>query len=203
MDQAPFDVVTLDKANDGKVYKVYPLRLPGRRVPEKPRPSEKLRVKLLENEQEYDIAWSNIVKLELYEQLVLAETNKLAAEGKLDDAYEQLNFLFAYYPQTPGLAEARQSYLYISSAAAFRQQKLDEALALLEELHAQNPNYKASESSPTVLQRLGDVADRLTLRIQHRSDGHLLVVQGTILAPVDEAPRPHFAFTESLMLRPV
>ncbi len=170
MNQAPFDVVTLDKANDSKVYKVYPLRLPGRRVPERPRLSDKLRVKLLENEQEYDIAWANIVKLELYEQMVLTETNKLAADGKLDDAYEQLSFLVTYYPQTPGLAEARQSYLYISSAAAFRQQKFDEALALLEELHAQNANYRAGESSPTVLQRLGDVADRLIADYVQRQD---------------------------------
>jgi hypothetical protein len=161
MDQTPFDVVTLDKANDRKVYKVYPLKLPGRRVPERPRPADKLRVRLFETEQEYDIAWANIAKLELYEQLVLAETYKLAAEGRLDDAYEQLNFLFTYYPQTPGLAEARHSYLYVSSAAAFRQQKFEEALSLLEDLHAQNASFRASENSPTVLQRLGDVADRL------------------------------------------
>ena len=60
----------------------------------------------------------------------------------------QLNFLFTYYPQTPGLAESRQSYLYISSAAAFRQQKFDEALALLEELHAQNASYKPAKARP-------------------------------------------------------
>src|SRR6185437_15247163 len=60
MDQVPFDILTLDKANDSKVYKVFPVRLPGRRVPEKPRPTEKLRVKLLDDEQEYDVAWANI-----------------------------------------------------------------------------------------------------------------------------------------------
>src|SRR2546421_7765412 len=112
MDQPPFDILTLDKANDNKVYKVFPVRLPGRRIPEKPKPTEKLRVKLLEEEQEYDVAWANIAKLELYEQMVASEIQKFAAEGKLDDAYDELAFLLTYYPNTPGLAEVRQHYLY-------------------------------------------------------------------------------------------
>jgi peptide/nickel transport system substrate-binding protein len=161
IDQPPFDVVTLDKANDSKVYKIHPVNLPGRRIPEKPKASEKLRVKLLENEEEYEIAWFNIAKLELYEQMVLAEIGKLTAEGKLDEAYDELVFLITYYPNTPGLAETRQNYLYASSAAAFRQQRYDEALAILEELIAQNPNYRAGENAPPLVQRVGDVADRL------------------------------------------
>src|SRR5437773_6644435 len=161
MHQTPFDVLTLDKANDSKVFKVYPVRLAGRRVPEKPKPTDKIRVKLLENDEEYDVAWQNIAKLELYEQMVLAEANKLATEGKLDEAYDEIDFLLTFYPNTAGLPEARQNYLYLSSAAAFRQQKYDEALALIEELFAQNPNYRAGESSPTVRERLSDIADRL------------------------------------------
>src|SRR5262245_7892070 len=68
MHQPPFDVLTLDKTNDNKVYKVYPVPLPGRRVPERPRSSDKLRVKLMETDEEYEVAWLNIAKLELYEQ---------------------------------------------------------------------------------------------------------------------------------------
>jgi tetratricopeptide (TPR) repeat protein len=161
MDQPPFDMLTLDKANDSKVYKVRPVRLPNRRVPEKPRPTDSIRVKMMENDEEYDVAWANIAKLDLYEQLVLAEVNKLAGEGRLDDAYDELSFLLTFYPNTPGLAEARQNYLYLSSAAAFGQQKYDESLAVLEELIAHNPNYRRSENSPPLVQRLGDIADYL------------------------------------------
>jgi len=161
MDQLPFDVVTLDKANESKVLKVYPIRLPGRRVPENPRRTEKIRIKLYEDEQEYDVAWANIAKIELYEQLVVAEINKFAGEGKLDDAYDELDFLLTYYPQALGLAEARQNYLYVSSAMAFRQQKFDEALAILEELVALNPSFRPADNAPPLLQRMGDIADRL------------------------------------------
>jgi tetratricopeptide (TPR) repeat protein len=161
MHQAPFDVLTLDKTNDNKVYKVYPVALPGRRVPDKPRPSDKLRVKLIETDEEYEVAWFNVAKLELYEQMVLGEANKLAAEGRLDDAYQVFAFLLEYYPQTPGLAEGRQNYLYLASGAAYRQQKYDEALAILEELYALNPDFRPGENAPPLIERLGVVADRL------------------------------------------
>jgi tetratricopeptide (TPR) repeat protein len=161
MDQQPFDVLTLDKANEGKVFKVYPVRLPGRKVPDKPRRTDKIRIKLLENDEEYDVAWANIAKLELYEELVVAEVNKFTAEGKLDEAYDELAFLLTYYPQAPGLTEARQNYLYVSSAAAYRQRKNDEALAILEELIALNPNFRAGDNAPPLMQRLGALADGL------------------------------------------
>jgi len=170
IEQPPFDVMTLDAVNDNRVLKLFPLPLSGRRVPEKPRPSEKLRVKLLDSGEEYDVEWFHIVKLELYEQMVLAEVNKLAAEGKLDDAYDDLAFLLKHYPDTPGLAETRQNYLYLSSATAFRQQKYDEALAILEELLALNPQYRGSENSPPSVQRLGDIADRLIGQYVERED---------------------------------
>src|SRR4051794_7177528 len=72
MDQAPFDILTLDKANESKVLKVYPVRLPVRRVPDNPKRTDKIRIKLIESEEEYDVAWANIAKLEFYEQLVVA-----------------------------------------------------------------------------------------------------------------------------------
>ena len=161
MDQPPYDILSLDKASESKVYKVYPVQLPGRRIPEKPKPTEKLRVRLVDTGEEYDVAWQHIEKLELYEQMVLEEVRQLTSAGKLDDAYDTLGFLLSFYSQTPGLAEARQNYLYASSGAAFRQQKYDEALAILEELLALNPNYRAGESNATLIQQLGVIADRL------------------------------------------
>ena len=46
------------------------------------------------------------------------------------------------------LPDARQNYLYLSGAAAYRQQKYDEALALLEELLALNPNFRPASGPP-------------------------------------------------------
>jgi hypothetical protein len=170
IDQPAFDILTLDAANDNKVLKIHPVKLPGRRIPEKPKGMDVLRIKLLEDGEEYEVAWFNIVKLELFEALVLAETNKLVAEGKFDEAYEDLNFLFEFYPQVPGLAEARHNFLYQSAGAAFKQQDHEEALAILEELLAQNPSYRAGGNSPTLLTVLGNIVDPLLANYLSRQD---------------------------------
>src|SRR5947207_10479282 len=73
IDQVPFDFLTLDKANDSRTFKVYPVNLPGRKVPVRPRSSERLKVRLMENDQEYEVAWTNVAKLDFFEQMVLAE----------------------------------------------------------------------------------------------------------------------------------
>ncbi|MDX1948761.1 MAG: ABC transporter substrate-binding protein [Pirellulaceae bacterium] len=160
IDRPPFDRITLDKQNENKVLIVRPLPLPGRRVSEKPKPSDKLRIQMLDEAQEYEVLWQHIEKVELFEQLVLAEAAGLAAQGKFDEAYEYFVFMFASYPNAIGLKEAQQSYLYLSSGAAFRAGKHDEALAIVEELLAQNPTYRAGPTAPTLLQVLGNIADR-------------------------------------------
>ena len=170
IDQPAFDVLTLDKANDNKVLKIYPLPLPGRRVPENPKASESLRIKLLDTSEEFDVAWLHVAKLQLFEELVMAEASKLASEGNFDEAYQYLTFLSNYYPTTPGLPEARQSFLYLSAGAAFKQKKYEEALAVLEELLTLNPQYRASDSAPPLLQVLGSILEPMLAECLERQD---------------------------------
>src|SRR5262245_42868057 len=159
IDEPPFDRLTLDKASDNKVLKIAPLNLPGRQVPKAPKGTDRIKIKLLDGGVEYEVAWANIAKLELYEQMVLAEANQLTADGKFDAAYDYFTFLLNYYPKLLGLAEARHYYLYLSSGAAFRQQRYDEALAVLEELLSLNPGYRPPGSAPSLLMVLGNIAE--------------------------------------------
>jgi len=161
IDREPFDRMTLDKVNENKVILLKPVPFPGRRVPTDPKPSEKLRVRLFENGQEYEIAWQHIEKFELFEQIVLAEASQLAADGGFDEAYAYFTFLFENYPGTAGLAEGQQAYLYQSSGAAFKQQHYHEALGIVEELWAQNPQFRAGENAPPLKTVLGNIADKL------------------------------------------
>jgi ABC-type transport system substrate-binding protein len=170
IDREPFDRMTLDKENENKVLLLKPVPLPDRRLPEKPKPTDKLRVRMLDTDQEYEVAWKNIERLELYEQIVLAEANQLAAEGNFDAAYDYFTFLLELYPSTEGLAQARQSYLYLSARAAFSQQKYHEALAILEELWAQNAAFRPAEGAATLLTGLGNIADRLIAQYVAKDD---------------------------------
>lgn len=169
IDQDPYDIVTLNKANENKVLKVYPLVMTERRMPD-PKPSKPQRMRLMEDGKEYDVNWLDIDKVDFFEQLVLAETNQLVAAEKLDEAYEYFVFLLDFYPKTPGLAESRQAYLYRSVGAAFKQQEYAEALAISEELLAQNRNYRPTEASPPLMEVVGRIADRILATYFEKQD---------------------------------
>ncbi|WP_425619185.1 ABC transporter substrate-binding protein [Anatilimnocola sp. NA78] len=157
----PFDQLTLDDKNDNAVIKVRPIPFPNRVVPAKPKPSDKLKVKLLDDARDFEITWFNITKIDLFEQMVLDEANALTAAGKLDEAYDFYVFLLDNYPSTPGLVEARQMYLYLAAGQAFRQKSYAEALGVLEELRSLNPDFRASATAPTIMQIVGSTADNL------------------------------------------
>lgn len=157
----PFDVVKLDDANMGAELKVRPIPFPNRRVPVKPKPSEKIRVKLLDDARDFDIAWANIKRIDLFENMVLQEAQKIAAERKIDEAFPYFVFLLDHYPKTEGLQEARQAYLWQAAGFSFGKQNYAEALGIIEELRKLNPDFRASPTSPTVMTILGSTADNL------------------------------------------
>ncbi|QDU28001.1 Bacterial extracellular solute-binding protein, family 5 Middle [Anatilimnocola aggregata] len=157
----PFDRLTLDEKNESAVIKVRPIPFPNRTVPVKPKPTDKLKVKLLDDARDFEVTWYNISKLELFESIVLEEAKSLLAAGKLDEVYDYLFFLLNNYPNTPGLADARQSYLYAAAGQAFRQKRYSEALGVLEELRSLNPDFRSSGAAPTIMQIVGSTADNL------------------------------------------
>ena len=64
IDGQPYDLLTLDKANDNKVIKVEPLDLPERKAPEKPKAGDKVRITLADGGEQYEVAWLTIDKLD-------------------------------------------------------------------------------------------------------------------------------------------
>lgn len=142
IEQKPWDQLTLDAANNNAVLRIFPLE--SRVVPKSPAPTDKLRIRLIDNpSQEYDVQWKYIVRLRLYEQMVLEEAVALTAAGKSAEAWDNLAFLLEHYPKTEGLEKARQDYLYAEAGRLFQQQRYDATLGVLEELHRLAPNYSA------------------------------------------------------------
>ncbi len=147
-EQEPFDRVTLDAANDNAVLEVEPLDLPERRVPEKPKPGSRLQVRWLSRPGvDYEVPWQAVEKVELFEQMVLAEAERLVAEGKLEEAYDYFAFLQRNYGELPGLAEAMETYLYEEAKAAHRAGRFDLALAMLRETYARNPQREGLDKA--------------------------------------------------------
>ena len=174
--QEPYDVITLDKANDNKALKVLPLQLPERKIPEPVKRVGKLKVRLLEDRaDEYEVAWRNIEKIDFFEELVLRQAQEVvsqavaltggnqhpAAQAKFDEAFEYYQWLLRFYPQTPGLQAAVHDFLFLNAGALFRAGRVEEAFAVLEELYAQNRSYRYLGGAQTALSAMERVGERL------------------------------------------
>ncbi len=148
----PYDQITLDAANNNAVFKVFPLDLPNRQVPRNPKPTDEVRIRLLDYpDRQFDVAWQHIAKVELFEQSILNEANRLVAENEFDEAYSYFAFLLREQPELENLDESIEDYLLRDALAAFRGGRLHEALALLDELHRRNP---ARRGLPQAVQRV-------------------------------------------------
>ncbi len=141
-EQDPFDQITLDEANAGVVLRVKPLDLPGRRLPARPRPTDTLVIRLVDQpDKKYQIAWASIKHVELFEQMLLQKANDLLSAGKLDDAYDYFSFLEDNYPHMAGLAAASEEFLFQQARAFFERKQYRNALGVLRELHRRNPQH--------------------------------------------------------------
>jgi ABC-type transport system substrate-binding protein/tetratricopeptide (TPR) repeat protein len=138
------------------ILKVLPLDLPERKVPEKPRRGEKIRLRLYdEPDKLYEVEWNAIERVEFFEGRVLKAANDLVAAKKFDEAYDYFQFLQGHYPKMPGLKKAWEESLYEEAKWTFSRQEYDAALALLREVYACNPQR------PGLDKALGSATEKL------------------------------------------
>lgn len=158
----PFDQLVL---KDGSTVDARPLELPERRMPANPRPGEKLRLRLVsEPEQIYEVPWREVVDIKFFEQLVLAEAERLLAAGDIDEAYDYYDYLERNYADYPALAPSFQKFLLADATREEERGNLDYALVLFNELASRNAQ------SPGLAAALGRLVDRLVARDLERQD---------------------------------
>ncbi|MGI6417323.1 MAG: ABC transporter substrate-binding protein [Thermoguttaceae bacterium] len=140
-EQPPFDRITLDAANDNLVLNVRPIEaFPNRKLPDSLPKSGKLVIERIDEPgTTYELLWRAIVKIELFEQLILDEVNGLVASGQFDRAYEYFLHLENEKPDLPGLKDAYESYLYEEAKALQIAGDYQGALARLREICDRNP----------------------------------------------------------------
>lgn len=141
LDRTPFDEIILNQASGGTKLEVLPLNLPQRPLLALPKDG-KLKVRLLDRPtEEFEVSWANVAQLLVFEQVLLAEAQRLAAAGQFDDAYDYFARLRAEHPNFPGLEDAISDYLQRNAVALYQSKQHDRALALLLTLHQRNPAY--------------------------------------------------------------
>jgi tetratricopeptide (TPR) repeat protein len=132
--------VTLDANNGNAQLKVAPLALPGRKVPPPEQRTGDLQIELLDRlGQKFNVAWTAVVSVKLFEEFVLAEANEHVQAGRFDEAFPYFQFLERKYPATAGLKESVENFLYAQILQEFKARRFDHALALLVNLHDRNP----------------------------------------------------------------
>ena len=138
-----FDLIMLDEKNGNTILKVQPLKIAGRAMPAAGDRAGDLEFELLDRPGErFAAAWSSIVNIRFFEQLVLADAEKLTKDGRSDEALAAYRFLEVKFPKLAGLKDSVESYLWSQIGLAYKAGRQDEALALLVELHGRNPQRK-------------------------------------------------------------
>lgn len=147
VDARAFDKLVLTSSKGGDTLKVRPLSLPDRKVPD-PFPKGKLSVRLVSSGKQLDIPWSDIARIELFEQMLIKEARKLTGKKDFDEAFDYYALLHSRYPSTPGLKEASTDFLIKNARSAEKAGNLEQALAILTSLSELQPD--ASELGPAV-----------------------------------------------------
>lgn len=177
----PYDEITV-KADDDttEVIQLELLDVPGRRTPEL-KTSGKLEIRLLGNPDDvYEVFWRDIVKIRLYEDILIDEVNSYIDGLKFDEAFDYLLFLRKEYANLPGTDEVLARYQFSQGTDWLKKGRGLEALSLLESLHESHPDYihdggpdtvktELNEAAKTVLdQYLGDKKIVLARRFSQR-----------------------------------
>ena len=141
LDRTPFDQIILNQEAGGKTLEVFTLELPQRPLTTTPADGS-LKVKLLDRPgEEFEVAWSNIARVRVFEELLLDEARRLSAAGNFDEAYDYFARLSADYSSLAGIKDAISDYLRRNALALYQAKDHDRALALLLTLYRQNPSY--------------------------------------------------------------
>lgn len=131
--QPRFDQILLTEEHGGEPFRVFPLNFPDGKVPA--RPSGPLRVRmLLYPDRQYDVEWTDIQRVELFEDVLINEATRLVKAGKFEEAYDTLAFVWKTAPRWPGLSAATSDFLLRDASAAYVARQFDEALVVLDEL---------------------------------------------------------------------
>lgn len=142
IDRKPFDRIMLNSANDDAVIETDLLELPERKPGfAKPEEGTLTLRRLTDPSFLYEVDWKAIAKIELYEEMIFAEAEKLTDAGDFSRAFDDLAFLKKNYPDLQGLEEAIERHLWREASALFAAGKREEALPVMLSLYQRNPQF--------------------------------------------------------------
>ena len=139
-EEEPYDQITLDAANNNEVREDQAAGLPNRQPPPGSRRQAGGPSASTSPTRNTRSCGASIVKLELFEQLVLNKANELVADEQVRRGLRLLHLSRARTSRTrPAWARRSRTISTRRPRTAMRKQQYDSALALLRELHRPQP----------------------------------------------------------------
>jgi hypothetical protein len=178
LQEEPHDLLYLTEASGGGWAKLRLLNLPGRRLPANPTGALRFQVIGIEG-KEFAANWTDIERIDLWEERLERETKERIAKGDFKGAYPFLSVLIRDFPNRPGLREIRSEFLWKDAVARAQRGELAPTLAMLEELRRYAPEYKAS----SVIGAIDATTDRL---MQSMVDSSELDLAQRLLARLED-----------------
>lgn len=153
-EQSPFDVITLTEEGKNAVINVFPLEFKDRVIPVDPDPKSEIVVRLLiKPELQFRLQWKHIKKIQLFEELLLAEVEQRVLQQRYEEAFSYYQLLLSKYRKYPGVAASYENYLQKVIELALAQKQYDQALARVFVWHEFNAaSAKAAELGAAVLE---------------------------------------------------
>ncbi|MCC6493954.1 MAG: hypothetical protein IT424_13150 [Pirellulales bacterium] len=142
LERSPFDRITLNQANGGAQIETALIDFPNRQPPQPYPTSGTLEIRpLSQPSAAYTVDWSAIAKVELFEQMLLAEAQRLTAANEFAEGFEYFAYLCDHYAKLPGLEAALEAHLWREASVSYAAGRLDEAWPALAALYGRNPRY--------------------------------------------------------------
>ncbi len=142
LEAQPYD--ELNVRNEEKPVKLVPLELTPRKPIDqaKEKPNDKLYVKLLGRpDRKYQIAWSDVDSVKLFEEQFLAMAQTLTEKERFDDAHRLIQYMDKHFPKFPGVQLKYNQCLFAEAQFWARKKRFDQAYSLLCEVHRRKPDY--------------------------------------------------------------
>lgn len=170
IERRPFDRIFLDKTNKDEILEVEELNSTKSLSPAANPPNETLKFQFLwDSVNWYQVPWRNVVKVETYPEILLAEIKRLLNDKTPSKRAENLSLAFRFldrvlsdekYRNDSRVQEYLKDYLYQDAFYSFNNGQLREAWTALDELFFTARDYRPSADSPTVVEMLEDLIGR-------------------------------------------
>ncbi|MEC7566873.1 MAG: ABC transporter substrate-binding protein [Planctomycetota bacterium] len=140
--RTPYDEITVkDQQGEVEALQLELLDIPGRQAPAIEK-SGVMEIRLLGAPDDiYEVFWIDIIKIRLYEDIMLDELNGYIDARRFDDAFDYFLFLDQRYKGLPGVAEVLSRYQFVQGSQWLQDGRHLEALSLLEKVHLTNEGY--------------------------------------------------------------